>query len=153
MSLIILPKEKKLFSVNPGGSVVKNLPANAWVAGSIPRSGRFPGEGNGNPSSILAWEIPCTEEPGGLLSMGSKRVGHSLVTERHRQHLTQASALLEHWGLSWGSSWGGGGQNISRKHIPWCNRYFHRNSVPRNTDPKSLPQKLGTSHTHYDDWF
>ena len=29
-----------------------------------------PGEGNGNPLSILAWEIPWTEEPGGLQSMG-----------------------------------------------------------------------------------
>ena len=27
-------------------------------------------------SSILAWEIPYAEEPGGLLSMGSQRVGH-----------------------------------------------------------------------------
>ena len=33
----------------PGGSVVKNLPANAGDAGSIPQSGRSPGEGNGNP--------------------------------------------------------------------------------------------------------
>ena len=32
----------------PGGSVVKNLPANAGNAGSIPELGRFPGEGNGN---------------------------------------------------------------------------------------------------------
>ena len=29
-----------------------------------------------NHSSILAWEIPWTEEPGGLQSMGSQRVGH-----------------------------------------------------------------------------
>ena len=29
------------------------------------------------PSSILAWEIPRTEEPGGLQSMGSQRVRHS----------------------------------------------------------------------------
>ena len=28
-------------------------------------------------SSILAWRIPWTEEPGGLLSMGSHRVGHN----------------------------------------------------------------------------
>ena len=28
-------------------------------------------------SSILAWEIPWTEEPGGLQSMGSSRVGHN----------------------------------------------------------------------------
>ena len=27
--------------------------------------------------SIFAWEIPWTEEPGGLLSMGSERVGHN----------------------------------------------------------------------------
>ena len=27
-------------------------------------------------SSILAWEIPWTEEPGGLQSMGSQRIGH-----------------------------------------------------------------------------
>ena len=32
-------------------------------------------------SSILAWEMPWTEEPGGLQSMGSQRVGHDLVTE------------------------------------------------------------------------
>ena len=32
-------------------------------------------------SSILAWEIPWTEEPSGLQSMGSKRVGHGRVTE------------------------------------------------------------------------
>ena len=33
-------------------------------------------------SSILAWEIPWTEEPGGLQSMGSERVGHNLVTKQ-----------------------------------------------------------------------
>ena len=35
-------------------------------------------------SSILAWEIPWTEEPGGLESMGSQRVGHSLVTKQQQ---------------------------------------------------------------------
>ena len=33
----------------PGGSVVKDTPANAGDTGSIPGLGRFPGEGNGNP--------------------------------------------------------------------------------------------------------
>ena len=33
-------------------------------------------------SSILAWKIPWTEEPGRLESMGSQRVGHELVTEK-----------------------------------------------------------------------
>ena len=32
-------------------------------------------------SRILAWRIPWTEEPGGLPSMGSQRVGHNLATE------------------------------------------------------------------------
>ena len=31
-------------------------------------------------SSILAWEIPWMEEPGGLHSMGSQRVGHNFAT-------------------------------------------------------------------------
>ena len=34
------------------------------------------GEGNGTHSSVLAWRIPGTQEPGGLLFMGSHRVGH-----------------------------------------------------------------------------
>ena len=34
-------------------------------------------------SSILAWEMLWTEEPGGLQSMGSQRVRHNLVTEQH----------------------------------------------------------------------
>ena len=33
-------------------------------------------------SSILAWEIPWTEEPGGLQSVGLQRVGHDLVSEQ-----------------------------------------------------------------------
>ena len=32
-------------------------------------------------SNILAWEIPWTEEPDGLQSMGSQRVGHDLATK------------------------------------------------------------------------
>ena len=45
----------------PGGSVVKNLPASAGDArdmGSVPGSGRFPGEGSGNPL-----QYPCLENP------------------------------------------------------------------------------------------
>ena len=38
-------------------------------------------------SSILVWEIPWTEEPGGLQSMGLQRVGHEWVT-RHRSTQT-----------------------------------------------------------------
>ena len=52
-----------------GGSDNKETDSNEGDPGSIPGSGRSPGKGNGNPSSILAWRIPWTEEPGGLQSM------------------------------------------------------------------------------------
>ena len=35
-------------------------------------------------STILAWEIPWTEEPGGLQSMGSQRVGYNLTAKQQR---------------------------------------------------------------------
>ena len=65
----------------PGGSVVKDLPANAEDMGSIPRLGRSPGEGHGNPLQYSYLEIPWTEEPGGLLSMGLQRVRHDWATK------------------------------------------------------------------------
>ena len=108
----------------PGGLDGKASACNVGDLGSIPASGRSPGEGNSNPlqysclensmdggawwaavhgvakswtrlsnftftfhfhalekemathSSVLAWRIPGTGEPGGLPSMGSHRVGH-----------------------------------------------------------------------------
>ena len=57
--------------------VVKNPPANAGDArdtGSIPGSGRSAGGGHSNPLHVLAWRIPWTEKPGGLQSIGSRRV-------------------------------------------------------------------------------
>ena len=54
----------------PHSSVGKESACNAGDPGSIPESGRSPGEGNGNHPSILAWRIPWTEEPGGLQSTG-----------------------------------------------------------------------------------
>ena len=36
-------------------------------------------------SSILAWETPWTEEPGGLQSMGLQRVRHNLVTKQQQR--------------------------------------------------------------------
>ena len=59
--------------------MVKNPPDNAEDirdVGSIPGSGRSPGEGRGHPLQYSCWRIPCTEEPDGLQSMGSQRVGY-----------------------------------------------------------------------------
>ena len=58
------------------GTVVKNLPANAGDAGgadSIPGSGDRLEKEMATCSSILAWKIPRTEEPGGLRSMGLQK--------------------------------------------------------------------------------
>ena len=57
----------------PGGSVVKNLPAEQETC-SISVLGRSPGEGNGNPHQYSYWEIPWAEEPGGLQFMGFQKV-------------------------------------------------------------------------------
>ena len=63
--------------------------------GSIPGSGRSPGEGHATRSSILAWRIPWTEEPHGLESMGSQRVRHdwSDLAGMHKWLSTQHKVL------------------------------------------------------------
>ena len=57
--------------------MVKNLPAKQETqVQSLDR--KIPWRrGKATHSSILAWEIPWTEEPGGLQSVGSQRVGHN----------------------------------------------------------------------------
>ena len=56
--------------------MVKNLPAvrETWVR-SLSQEDPLE-KGRATHSSILAWRFPWTEEPGGLQSMGSQRVGH-----------------------------------------------------------------------------
>ena len=46
-------------------------------------------------SSILAWRIPWTEEPGGLQSMGSQRVRHDWATDTHRHTHTDTHTHTE----------------------------------------------------------
>ena len=64
----------------PGGSGVKNPPANVGDTGDVPL---IPGSGNAlekemDPrSSFLAWKIPWTEEPDRLKSKGFQRVRHN----------------------------------------------------------------------------
>ena len=61
----------------PSGSAVKNPPAmqETWIQ-SLGREDPLEKE-MATHSSILAWKIPRTEEPGGLESMGSQRVRHN----------------------------------------------------------------------------
>ena len=54
--------------------MVKNPPVSGGdsAGGFDHGSGRSSGEGNGNPLHYSCWEIPRTEEPGGLQSVGRK---------------------------------------------------------------------------------
>ena len=69
-------------TVIPGGSVVKNLPAmkemQKMKIQSLGQEDPLE-EGMATHSSVLAWRIPWTEEPGGLQSMGSQRVRAKLL--------------------------------------------------------------------------
>ena len=64
--------------------MVKNMPANQemWVQ-SLSQEDPLEKE-MATHSSILAWEIPWTEEPSGLESMGSQRVRNDLVTKQEK---------------------------------------------------------------------
>ena len=65
----------------PGGPVVKNPAANAEDLGLIPGQEDSLEKEMATHSSIFAWKIPWIEEPGGLQSMGSQRVGHNWVNK------------------------------------------------------------------------
>ena len=45
-------------------------------------------------ASVLGWEIPWTEEPDGLQSMVSQRVGYSLLTEQQQQNIYNIKLTL-----------------------------------------------------------
>ena len=82
----------------PGGSVVKNL-----------QETRVPSLGREDPlekemathSSILAWRIPWTKEPGGQQSTGSQRVGHGWA----RTHTALSASPLDFTGASNSLAW------------------------------------------------
>ena len=74
--------------------MVKNLPAMQetrvqFLGGEDPLE-----NGMASHSSILAWKNPWTEEPGGLQSMGSQRVGHKLATNTFA---FQRNSILKHF--------------------------------------------------------
>ena len=77
----------------PGGSVIKNPPAmqetQEMQVLSLGREDTL-GKGMVTHSSILAWKIPWTEEPGGLQSMGSKE----LDTTKHLTHIFWFISLI-----------------------------------------------------------
>ena len=90
----------------PGGSDSKESTCNSGDLGSIPGSGRSPGEGKATHSSILVWRIPQREESGRLQSMWSQNVGHDWVTKSFTFLLTHVNVqgldneiepVIEYW--------------------------------------------------------
>ena len=77
-----------------GGTVVKNPPAIAGDTGSIPGSGRYPGEGNGY-SLQYSCTTPWTEEPGGRQSNGVANSHARLSTHTYHPHQMEEEALSE----------------------------------------------------------
>ena len=76
--------------------MVKNPSAmwETWVL-PFPGSGRSLEKEKATHSSILAWEIPWTEEPDRLQSMGSQRIRHDLLTKQlTAKNMNGISALI-----------------------------------------------------------
>ena len=98
-----------LFSGFPDASAGKESACSAGDLGSIPGSGRSPGEGNGDPLQHLAWRMPGTEEPGRLYSPGDREeldrtewlthTGSVLVKEKAGgpSPQTQENRAKDHW--------------------------------------------------------
>ena len=60
----------------PGALDGTESACNAGDLDLISELGKYPVEAMATHSTILVWRIPCTEEPGGLQSIGSQTVGH-----------------------------------------------------------------------------
>ena len=82
--------------------LVKNLPANAGDAGSIPESERSQQRlRSATHFNIFAWEIPCTEDPDGLQSMESQRVGYDWATKQQQSTFLKSTLQRNCSTLMW----------------------------------------------------
>ena len=86
---------------HPRGSDGKVSAYNVEDPGSIPGSGRSPGEGNGNPLQYSCPENPWKEEPGRLQSIGSQRVGYDWVTSLSPSFVTWQTKFLVPFSFWW----------------------------------------------------
>ena len=74
--------------------MVKNPPAMGGSdVGLIPGWGRSPGEGNGNHSNILAWEIHRQRSLVGFSLWGHKKAGHDLATKQRNPHTAKPCVI------------------------------------------------------------
>ena len=91
-------------------------------------------------SSILAWEIPWTEEAGGLQSMGSQRVSHELATEQQQEVVKPIVSLAK--GIQYKHHW------RQSKSLDWF-QSFNSKSESIVIEYQSRIRLLGTRNT----WF
>ena len=101
----------------PGGSVVKNLPTRAGDLCLIPGLGRSPGEEMATHSSILAWRISWTEEPCGLMSIGSQKSQTWLSDWAHTRTLVNIQVWKAQHQIQWNGSLWGAPLKLSHR---WC---------------------------------
>ena len=104
------------------------------------------GEGNGTPLQYSCWKIPWKEEPGGLLSMGSHRVGHdwatslSLFTFMHWRRKWQPTAVF----LPRKSH----GQRSLTDYSPWGRKVWTRLSTKSRTPLSDWAELNCVTNTH-----
>ena len=120
--------------------MVKNLPAmretTVWSLGK-----ENPLEkGMATHSSILAWEIPRTEEPGGLQSMGMQRVGHNRVTNTFFFFDQYTTSHFFNWSIIALQCCGG----LCHTSVRTCHIYIY----PRPLEPPSF-RTHSTPPGHY----
>ena len=89
-------------------SLISDSP-EPWVSGLC--AGKSPGEGNGNPPSSLAWEIPWTEETGRLQSMGSQKSQNWAHVHVHKQK--KSKGHRRGWEVGWNCCHLGGRTPVS----------------------------------------
>ena len=107
-------------------------------------------------SSILAWKISWAEEPGGLQSMGSQRVGHDWVTNTYLWAM--ACRATQDWRVMVESSdkkWSTGEGN--GKLLQWFHSCLKNpiNSMKRQKDrtlKDELPRSVGAQYATGDQW-
>ena len=124
----------------PGGSVVKNLPANAGDAGSVPGLGRSPGEANGNPLQYSCPGSPMNREAWRAAVHGVTGVRHDIVIKKRQQATPNHFSFLEK-------------ATICLIYVPAVNLYFHNgllqsaslSSISVNSNLTSIPNLNLTS--------
>ena len=113
-----LPGRKHIMMF-PGGLLSCKEPAcqrRRWEAS--PRVRKTPGEGTATHSGILDWEIPCTEEPGGLQPTWSQRARHS---NNKAEHGLSKRCFPSFWEVSEEGAW----------HCQERTKTFCKHRVPR----------------------